>query len=1057
MEEPASIGSRVPSSTATPRDDYTPRGSSAELLALALRMRRELDLKDRMLHLQTYRNTFTGPQSVAWLTSRDGGGACSHEEAVELGTRMLRAGLIKNVAHRDTYSGREGDLLKFVTAALPPRDGEGGGSGSGEPSRGHLKKLGTGFSKEIVKLGKAAAEPFKKIEKAMDTISDTISDYYYGSATGAAGGGGAGSAGASDAGGAGSPAPVAAAPSANGGGARGVGGPPSRRTSGAAPGGGGGASRGGTGGGGLRGGSSAGGGGLLTARASFKGSPLDKSLPPVDLQVQFEGLRDALSLIRLDLQQHTVLQEHMIGRFTSLQQHGRRQQLVSGLQTALAAALVSSLCQWPAWALPALALVAVAALAVASLPDPMAPFARAGRAAWRRAARALGRGAPSRACSGALGSVSSGSFGGARLGGGGGGGSAMGSGGCAALRGERSRSTKDLAGLGEDGVLSPIPEPQEPSLGGAAVFAMGSGDGGGPLGGDDDEWGGPAPEEFEDWPDAPLLLRPHNRSPDQARRAPLCRCVFNGIVDPTQPLRLNGLRIPFETDLFQGVFAIYVRHLPSTPAAMFKGRKRLTWMAVQGKFKRALPVDSVVFGQEFGKAFKNLPAPWFIDNVLLPLARKISPAIRVGSLDAPHLFSPLITASQIINVAPEGQEPDMMEAREDMRAFTRALAKGGEPLPVAARRKHFQAAKNRAGVNFDTQHVWTFHLWQEFIDYAAYVLSLSYSSYDLTQHLDGQPLQFMIKDTSTGRHLLNLSAWHVNMARALSSREPHRSRHGANGLGGREHGGFPETPLSAASQQGHHHLAQQQQGGFYFREPEPPQQQQQRQQPSAEGGAAAAGAAPVRWPSTSNGDPGSGGEPSAGSGAPPGGLPRPLWEHQQQGRRRSCSSYGDGSPRAGSFDAGPPLRAAQQAALAAAAAAGHHHSAPLALASLSSCGNSSSGAVRVSSPSAGQLGGSRPSSFTLGAAGGGAGGAAPAAAPPSADGSGCGSSGGGGGNTARSTAAAPAGGAGAAAGDAAPASPRSPAPPQQQQPEPPPAQREPSSRAGTPTRLAGAS
>jgi hypothetical protein len=30
--------------------------------------------------------------------------------------------------------------------------------------------------------------------------------------------------------------------------------------------------------------------------------------PPVDLQAQFEGIRDALSLIRLDLQQHTVLQ-----------------------------------------------------------------------------------------------------------------------------------------------------------------------------------------------------------------------------------------------------------------------------------------------------------------------------------------------------------------------------------------------------------------------------------------------------------------------------------------------------------------------------------------------------------------------------------------------------------------------------------------------------------------------------------------------------------------------------------------------------------------------------
>lgn len=28
-------------------------------------------------------------------------------------------------------------------------------------------------------------------------------------------------------------------------------------------------------------------------------------------------------------------------------------------------------------------------------------------------------------------------------------------------------------------------------------------------------------------------------------------------------------------------FCIFVRHLPSTPVAMFKGRKRLTWMAIQ--------------------------------------------------------------------------------------------------------------------------------------------------------------------------------------------------------------------------------------------------------------------------------------------------------------------------------------------------------------------------------------------------------------------------------------------------------------------------------------------
>lgn len=37
--------------------------------------------------------------------------------------------------------------------------------------------------------------------------------------------------------------------------------------------------------------------------------------------------------------------------------------------------------------------------------------------------------------------------------------------------------------------------------------------------------------------------------------------------------------------------------------------------------------------------------------------------------------------------------------------------------------------------------MWTFHLWQEYVDFASYMLNLSYSSYDLAQHLDGQPLQ----------------------------------------------------------------------------------------------------------------------------------------------------------------------------------------------------------------------------------------------------------------------------------------------------------------------------
>jgi hypothetical protein len=58
-------------------------------------------------------------------------------------------------------------------------------------------------------------------------------------------------------------------------------------------------------------------------------------------------------------------------------------------------------------------------------------------------------------------------------------------------------------------------------------------------------------------------------------------------------------------------------------------------------------MDAVVYGMAFGRPLSNLPAAWFLDNMLLPLARKISPSLLVGSLEEPYFFTPLITASQV--------------------------------------------------------------------------------------------------------------------------------------------------------------------------------------------------------------------------------------------------------------------------------------------------------------------------------------------------------------------------------------------------------------------------
>lgn len=53
-------------------------------------------------------------------------------------------------------------------------------------------------------------------------------------------------------------------------------------------------------------------------------------------------------------------------------------------------------------------------------------------------------------------------------------------------------------------------------------------------------------------------------------------------------------------------------------------------------------------------------------------------------------------------------------AQEDCRLWDPALAdRTGAPLSADARRRHFMADRNRKGRVFTTDHVWTFHIWQQ--------------------------------------------------------------------------------------------------------------------------------------------------------------------------------------------------------------------------------------------------------------------------------------------------------------------------------------------------------
>ena len=69
----------------------------------------------------------------------------------------------------------------------------------------------------------------------------------------------------------------------------------------------------------------------------------------------------------------------------------------------------------------------------------------------------------------------------------------------------------------------------------------------------------------------------------------------------------------------------------------------------------------------------------------------------------------------------------------------------GSPLPAAKRKKFFWDPKKRRDRRVTTEHVWTFTMYQHQVDMSKYQLDVALR-FDLTRCLDGQPLQFMIKD-----------------------------------------------------------------------------------------------------------------------------------------------------------------------------------------------------------------------------------------------------------------------------------------------------------------------
>ncbi|GLC37492.1 hypothetical protein PLESTF_001454700 [Pleodorina starrii] len=277
----------------------------------------------------------------------------------------------------------------------------------------------------------------------------------------------------------------------------------------------------------------------------------------------------------------------------------------------------------------------------------------------------------------------------------------------------------------------------------------------------------------------PVLLLPggsshHHHQPHHsaARYGPPAPAPGSG---PGLPLNDPHRPVSVDTDLFSGVVYLFLPGLPTTPPGLFEGRKRRFVLVIQGRFKRPVPADALLIGCRYRRPLR-LGGGLAMGAVLSWVSRLMARGggggggvelVLTGS--DPRVRAPLAASANMINAARPGEQPHPLAAKENTRLMGPPLADsvGGHPWTTIQRRQYFRRAANRRAHVFDSEHVWTFHTWDQALGYGDCRIHAGLgASVDLVPYLGALPLQVLLEDCRTGAVAAHLDVCHWRQAAA---------------------------------------------------------------------------------------------------------------------------------------------------------------------------------------------------------------------------------------------------------------------------------------------------
>lgn len=147
---------------------------------------------------------------------------------------------------------------------------------------------------------------------------------------------------------------------------------------------------------------------------------------------------------------------------------------------------------------------------------------------------------------------------------------------------------------------------------------------------------------------------------------------------------------------------------------------------------------------------------------LTQVAHALCPSMILQITPVAKILMPVVSGAQCLHAAAaEADAPDLSAPPvEDCRLLEASLSvEGSQASASNARKAFFSRRGNRSGRVFSTDHVYTFYLYQHLVDLSQYRLNMV-GSFDLTSHLNGQPLRFMMTNEATGETCISFDIWH---------------------------------------------------------------------------------------------------------------------------------------------------------------------------------------------------------------------------------------------------------------------------------------------------------